>query len=98
MARTTKDKSEPLPESTSPFPEIPQPLQGLVDEMAWDAISKLIPFWVKGRIAFLLQSDDPEHIAKRQEIFRMLQDAIFAQALAGAGLKTSSPGVLHSGE
>jgi len=95
MPRTTKTqpKSEPIAESPAhsfSSHEVPQAFEGTVDEMAWKVISQMFPIWVKGRVAFLLQSNDPAHVEQRKEIFTMLQGAIFAQALAGAGLNESS--------
>jgi len=91
-AKSAEPTPQPIAESTTPSfssHEVPQALEGVVEEMAWKVITQMFPIWVRRRVAFLLQSTDPAHIEKRQEIFKMLQGAIFAQALAGANLKGS---------
>lgn len=77
--------------------QIPQALEGFVDEMAWEVISRMFPTWVRRRIAYLLQSEDPAHVAKRQELFATLRDAIFAQALAGAATALPPIGAAATG-
>jgi len=96
MPKTTKP--EPIAESTPLLPQVdlPPSVQKTVDEVAWKVIEEMFPVWVKERVAFLLQSDDPKHTATRQIIYSNLRGAIFANVLAGAGL-SSTPNVLPEG-
>jgi len=87
--------AEPTPaiaDSPPLFPqiELPPSLEGVVDEVAWEVIEKMFPVWVRQRVAFVLHSEDPAHLARRQVIYSNLRDAIFANAVAGAGLNGSS--------
>jgi len=86
MPKTTKPES--IAESTSLLPQVdlPPSVQKTVDEVAWKIIEEMFPIWVRERVAFLLQSEDSAHVEKRKEVFQLLQGAIFANAVAGAGL------------
>jgi hypothetical protein len=84
MPRTPKQPTA-QPDTSEPVMTMPDELRPTVDAIAWTAIEKLFPVWVKQRVAHLLQSTDPADVQKRQEIFKTLEQAIFANALAGAG-------------